>query len=124
MHLVADFYSKEASFFDPVVAIKGAAEIEKYYAGLYQNVEEIKFEFSTLVEEGNFVAAPWVMHLKAAKLNSGKLVSVQGISHIEFDEHSGNAIYHRDYFDLGAFVYEHVPIFGMLIRLIKSKLHN
>ena len=124
MPLVSQFYSTEASFCDPVVIIKGAPAIEKYYSGLYQNVEEIKFEFAELIEAGNWVAAPWIMHLKAKKLNAGKLISVPGISHIQFESSSGKAIYHRDYFDMGAFVYEYVPVLGMVIRFIKEKLHS
>lgn len=123
MHLVSKFYCENAIFIDPVVNIKGSSSIEKYYQGLYQNVEEIKFEFSELIEQQTTVAAPWIMHLKASKLNSGKLISVPGISQIRFEESSGMAIYHRDYFDMGAFIYEHIPVLGSIIRLIKGKLH-
>ena len=123
MHLVSDFYSEEALFCDPVVTIKNAAEIEKYYRGLYINVEEIKFEFTEIIESGNSVAAPWIMHLRVSKLNAGKLIRVPGISHIQFDPSTDKAIYHRDYFDMGAFIYEYVPVLGMLIRFIKKKLH-
>ncbi len=31
-------------------------------------------------------------------------------------------IYHKDYYDLGEMVYEHVPILGFVIKKIKGKL--
>lgn len=124
MQIVSEFYSENAVFFDPVVSLKGTKEIEGYYKGLYQGVEEIKFEFSEIVEADTWVAAPWIMHLRAAKLNSGKLVSINGISHVRFDKDSSKAIYHRDYFDMGAFIYEYVPVLGSVIRFVKSKLHS
>ena len=124
MHLVTQFYADNADFFDPVIAIQGASDIEKYYRGLYENVEEIKFEFSEFIETTGLVAAPWIMHVQAKNLNKGQKVSVAGISHIQFDTNTDKVVYHRDYFDMGAFVYEHVPILGMAIRYIKRQMHK
>jgi limonene-1,2-epoxide hydrolase len=47
-------------------------------------------------------------------------LEVQGISHLKFLENQ--VIYHRDYFDLGEMVYEHVPVLGKIVRFIKNSL--
>jgi len=31
-------------------------------------------------------------------------------------------IYHRDYFDMGAFVYENIPVLGSVVRYTKKRL--
>lgn len=121
MQLVDEFYHEQVEFIDPVGPIKGSAKIKEYYEGMYKNVEELKFEFSNFIEADNQVVAVWKMTLKTDKLNGGKSYSVDGNSVVRFDE-SGKAIYHRDYFDLGDFVYERVPVLGYFIRKVKENL--
>jgi len=41
------------------------------------------------------------------------------VSHVAFEE---RVTYQRDYFDAGAMVYEHVPLFGWIVRWIKRLL--
>jgi hypothetical protein len=59
------------------------------------------------------------MNYQHPRLNSGKVVSVQGSSHLKGVE--DKVIYHRDYLDLGAMLYEQLPLFGRIIRWFKKK---
>ena len=62
----------------------------------------------------------WDMHLKTPNLNSGEEFTVSGVSEIHFD---GELVrYHRDYFDMGEFIYERLPVLGRIVRLIKERL--
>lgn len=122
MDLVDDFYAEDCRFEDPLGEIDGRAKLRAYYAGLYGNVQEISFVFDDIVEEGDLCAAPWTMKLRA-KLGGGKLIEVPGISRIRFDA-SGKASFHQDYFDLGAFVYENVPILASMVRFVKRKMSD
>lgn len=122
LDLVDAFYSDDAHFCDPIVDMRGVDKIRNYYRGLYQAVQEIRFEFGEAVEDSSSVALPWLMHLRAAKLKGGAPITVAGISHLTFDEVSNKATYHRDYFDMGAFVYEHVPLLGSAVKFAKSRL--
>ena len=58
--------------------------------------------------------------LKTPNLNSGEEFTVSGVSEIHFD--GGLVRYHRDYFDMGEFIYERLPVFGRIVRLIKERL--
>lgn len=121
MTLVDEFYHPQVEFMDPVETIKGSEKIKTYYGNMYQNVKSIKFDFVEFHEAGNHVIAIWKMTLETDKLNGGEPFSVDGNSVIKFDE-LGKAVYHRDYFDMGAFVYERVPVVGYVIRKIKERL--
>jgi hypothetical protein len=88
---------------------------------MYQNVKSIKFDFTEFHEAGNHVTAIWKMTLETDKLNGGEPFSVDGNSVIKFDE-NGKAVYHRDYFDMGAFIYERIPVVGFVIKKIKARL--
>ncbi|MBA2405869.1 MAG: nuclear transport factor 2 family protein [Bdellovibrionales bacterium] len=121
LQLVDEFYHPQVEFIDPVGPIKGADKIKKYYANMYANVKTIKFDFSEYYESGNNVVAVWKMTLQTDKLNSGETFSVDGNSVIKFDD-SGKAIYHRDYFDMGAFIYEKIPVVGFVVKKIKERM--
>lgn len=121
MHLVDEFYQVDAHFEDPMGRHIGIEEIRKYYINLYKNVESIRFDFSNFICLHKDCSATWAMHVKAAGLNGGEVVSVSGNSVFKFDE-SGKVIYQRDYFDMGEFIYERIPILKNIILFIKSKL--
>ncbi len=124
MHLVGEFYDANVEFQDPVGKIKGAEGIRKYYENMYKNVSAINFVFTKEVIDQDTHVVFWTMHLIAKGLNSGKPVSVDGNSHITFGGNDGKAIYHRDYFDMGEFIYEHIPVLGFVVKKVKSQLEH
>ncbi len=121
LDLVDQFYDANVMFQDPVHKLNGATEVKRYYEGLYKNVDAIRFEFENGSESGSNVTLPWKMHLKTPSINSGKEFTVDGVSIIHFSP-EGKAIYHRDYFDMGEFVYERVPVLRSVIFYIKKKM--
>lgn len=120
MDLVDVFYDEDVHFIDPMVNFKNRGQLRSYYEKLYQNVESIRFDFLAHIKEGDTHMAAWRMTLVAQKFNGGRPVVVDGISHVRFGGKEGKAVYHRDYFDMGAFVYEHVPVVSSLVRLVKK----
>ena len=122
--LCEEFYHPNLIFEDPLGTINGRDEMIKYYLNLYKNVIDIRFEFKDSTTSKNTHMLSWVMYLKSKSLKSGKEIKLEGVSHLKFDPQTGLAIYHRDYFDMGAFIYEHIPIVGSLIHYIKSKLSD
>lgn len=120
MSRVDDFYAKDALFRDPVGEIRGAAAIKAYYARLYENVLSIRFDFESEIVQGDEHVVTWVMTMRHKAIEGGKEVSLPGASHIRFS--NGKAVYHRDYFDMGAFVYEHIPVLGAGVRYVKKKV--
>ena len=63
------------------------------------------------------------MILSAPGLNNGEEVTLEGNSYIKFNENN-LVIYHRDYFDMGEFIYEHIPVLGWTLKKIKNKLRG
>lgn len=122
MNLVDQFYDKNVVFQDPVHQLRGSAAVRSYYEGLYKNVDEILFEYGKELEDKDTVVLSWRMHLKTPAIDSGKELTVDGTSVITFGGPEGKAINHRDYFDMGEFVYERVPILKSLIRYIKGRM--
>ena len=121
LDLVEKFYDKDAVFQDPVHQLKGSEAVRAYYAGLYKNVETIRFEYGKSVESGDTISLTWRMTLKAPALDKKEIV-VDGASLITFGGSEGKAVSHRDYFDMGEFVYERVPVLKSVISYIKGRL--
>lgn len=121
--VLEDFYDVQAVFEDPVTKATGLEAIRKYYLNVYKNVEEIHFDFQEIHSEGDIYFASWIMTLRVPPLNFGKSYQVQGLSKIQFNA-SGKVMYHRDYLDLGAMVYEKIPLFGSAITQIKNRLKH
>jgi limonene-1,2-epoxide hydrolase len=122
MSIVDEVYAKEATFQDPVQEVKGVDSIRSYYIGLYKSVEFIRFEFKRTSEVDDFVTLEWRMHLKSDSINSGNEFTVDGVSLLTFDGPDGKIIAQRDYFDMGEFIYERIPVLNWFIAFIKSKL--
>lgn len=121
MSLVEEFYSNDVHFIDPLTNLRGVGKIKNYYANLYKAVIDISFEYSSVIVEDENVTLEWVMKLKATGIKSGKEIRVPGISIMKFNN-DDKVEYHRDYYDMGEFVYEHIPILNKIIFYIKKKL--
>lgn len=116
---LADLYSEDIRFQDPLGTVNGLDELTRYFAGAYANVVDCRFEFGEAVVQGETAALPWVMHLRHKRIRKGREVQVQGISHLRIRD--GRVYYHRDYFDAGEMLYENLPVIGGVIRWIKDQ---
>lgn len=121
IEVLDQFYDSETVFQDPAVKLKGLNQLKKYYAAVYKNVKSIQFEFHDIQKTPTSYFAIWTMTLSASGLNSGKKFSVEGMSVLEFNKKE-LVTFHRDYVDLGAMVYEKLPVLGKLIKVVKKQL--
>jgi hypothetical protein len=122
LDLADDFYDPDVVFKDPIVELKGRDRLKAYYADMYENVTSIRFDFSGGIEQDEEAVVFWTMVVRAKGFKGGEPVFLDGSSHIKFGGESGKAVYHRDYFDMGAFVYENIPVLGSIVRYTKKRL--
>lgn len=113
-------YSHNIQFIDPVKSINGLSEVSRYFSEMYQGVEHCHFTGREHICEQHRYALEWTMDFKHKTLAKGKNIQVDGISHLHFRDQQ--VCYHRDYYDLGALIYEQVPLLGMFIRKIRHAL--
>jgi ketosteroid isomerase-like protein len=119
LNSIEDIYEHDAIFIDPFHEVHGVDELKNYFANMYENVNESKFEFSESLVNGNSAVLIWTMHLTHKKLNKGKSISVPGATLIRFSE---KIHFHHDYFDAGTLIYEHVPVLKHFIKMIKERI--
>ena len=119
LSMLMDIYSDDVRFCDPVHSIQGIQFLTQYFEDLMLQVQACSFNIREISETGNTAFVRWSMHLQHPKLKGGQAILVEGVSYLEFDT---KITLHQDYFDLGAMLYEHLPIMGRLVQYIKSGL--
>ena len=117
-----EFYAENVQFVDPLGTIDGRKEMIRYYKHMYENVISIHFEDQGVFDKGDESVFVWKMRLEHTAISSDEPIEVSGTSLIRFQD--GKVIYHRDYFDVGAMLYEHIPVVGSMIKWIKKKAHG
>jgi len=120
LHRLNELYSEDVHFTDPLHEVHGLANLHDYFAELYANVSELHFEYHGFdrVRDGEGYLR-WTMSYRHPQLGGGKLIRVEGCSHL----HWHDKVYcHRDYFDAGALLYEHLPVLGRAIAWLKRRL--
>lgn len=119
LSLLASTYDQQVTFIDPIHEINGLENLHQYFENMYQNLSSCDFKINNVIAQPNQAAIYWEMRYQHPKLNKGKTVSVFGSSHLCAKK--GKVIYHRDYLDLGAMLYEQLPLFGRIVSWIKNK---
>lgn len=124
---LGELYSVDIHFTDPLHDVHGLPDLERYFAQLYANVEQLKFEFhgyDTVTQSEDGQAGEgylrWVMTYRHPRLHKGEPISVQGCSHLQW--RADRVHRHHDYFDAGALLYEHLPLMGSAVTWLKRRM--
>lgn len=120
MACLDDIYHQNIIFEDPAHRIEGVDQLKTYFSSMYQNLLYCHFDIESVDSFKDKSFLVWTMRFSHPKLNHGQEISVPGMTRIEF--YQGKVRFHRDYFDLGAMVYQHVPVIGIAVRFLKRKL--
>lgn len=122
LELLSTIYHEDVTFTDPLHTVEGFNDLYQYFQSLYQNLSACDFVIEELLWQGSSASLFWTMTYQHPKLNKGKIVTVAGTSHLKGQ--GDKIIYHRDFLDLGAMLYEQLPILGKLTKWIKNKAAN
>jgi esterase/lipase superfamily enzyme len=113
-----DLYDEEIVFKDPVHEIRGLVELEDYFTSMCSDLSDCRFEYLDELIGEDAAYVKWVMHFKHPKLGN-RLISVRGVSHLKI----GDKIeFHEDFYDMGAMLYEQLPLLGNVTRWLRLRL--
>ena len=117
---LASLYAADVYFEDPSHGIQGRDALVRYFSSLLENVEQCRFRIHHSIGDGSNVFLTWSMHIKHNRLLAGDTIRVEGSSYLK--TRNGQIYYHRDYYDMGALLYEHVPVLGKFVRELKDRV--
>ena len=113
-----ELYSDQIIFKDPVHEIRGLVELEDYFTSMCADLTDCRFEYLDEVVTESTAFVKWIMHFKHPRLGN-RLISVRGVSHLKI----GDKIdYHEDFYDMGAMLYEQLPLIGNVTRWLRLRL--
>jgi limonene-1,2-epoxide hydrolase len=115
-------YADGVLFEDPMRACESLVAVQAHMRGLITNLKSCEFVIQTWTQDDKQLFVQWTMIYSHRKLNKGLKIEVEGCSRFEFKDDL--IIYHRDFFDMGKMVYEHVPLLRGLIKVLKAKLNR
>jgi len=111
---LAELYAPDVDFEDPLHRIVGLDALAKYFDKLNKRVVSAEFVFGTQVVAATEAALTWEMTVRIRRPR--QTIVVPGVSVLRFDERITSQ---RDYFDVGAMLYERLPLLGWLLRKVK-----
>jgi len=111
-------YTDDVFFIDPVHKIRGLDSLHAYFSQMTNNLLSCRFEYLDQLIGHDSAYIKWNMHFQHPKIGTD-VITVKGISHIQFNE---KIYFHEDVYDLGAMLYEHLPVAGLMTRWIKNRM--
>jgi hypothetical protein len=118
------FYADNICFSDPVHHLEGLKNLQRYFEQMCRDLLSCRFEFVAETVDKNTAWFKWVMYYQHPRILKGELLSLNGVSIIQFAETEAGQkiINHEDFYDMGAMLYEHTPLLGIAIRWLKKQL--
>lgn len=116
---LAQIYDANVEFCDPMHQLQGLTALQDYMATMYEQVQDYRVNVKHICCEAPTAFIEWDIAFRHPRLNGKRLIKVDGVSKVIF---SDKIIYHRDYFDVASMLYEHIPVLGGAIRLVKKRL--
>lgn len=118
---MGSLYDRDVVFRDPVTVIQGLDPLQAYFSQSRDGLLQCEFIFDHQAITADYGFFRWVMAYRHRSLRKGALLRLRGTSFIRFHD---RIVEQEDCYDLGAMVYEHVPLLGVSTRFIKSRLHR
>ncbi len=119
--LIESIYTQDIEFVDPVHTLTGILALKTYFKRMATNMLDYEMRYLDVIESEGSAHLSWEMTFAHKSLNSGKPIMVRGMSFLKF---TSKVYYHEDSYDLGALVYEHIPVFGKLTRFLKKRMQE
>jgi len=119
--MLPKLYSDSVIFKDPIHHVSGLASLQSYFANFCSPETKCQFEFINEVLADDQAFFQWHMHYSNPKLNSGKTLTLEGGTLIKFTSH---IIFHQDFYDMGAMIYQHLPVLGWVVKKINQRMQE
>jgi len=113
------FYHPAITFKDPIHQLKGLTALTDYFASFCKKGTQYEFEFMNEVISHDQAFFQWKMHYAHSRLANGKSLTLNGGTLIKFN---AQIIYHEDFYDMGAMIYQHLPILGWAVKKLNARI--
>jgi hypothetical protein len=112
-------YSPTIIFKDPIHQLQGITALNQYFASFCNSDMICEFEIYNEIISHDQAFFQWQMHYQHPRVKSGKPLTLNGGTLIKFNT---KIVYHEDFYDMGAMIYQHLPALGWAVKKINSHI--
>jgi hypothetical protein len=118
---VANVYAKDAYLNDTLKTLTDREQVKQHFLNTSKTMTTYSLDVEDTMksEQGYYVR--WTMKFSAPKLAGGKEIITIGMSHVVFNK-EGKVLLHQDFWDSSTGLFEHIPVLGGGIRMVKKRL--
>lgn len=114
-----DLYTQDVEFVDPIHKVEGILCLKNYLKKMAANLTHYRIHYQDVMIGDNSAYLTWEMEFANNRVRGGQIITVRGMSCLRF---TSKVYYHEDCYDLGALLYEHLPLIGGITRSLKGRL--
>ena len=114
-----ELYNSAIVFKDPIHQLHDLKSFTRYLANFCQPETKCQFEYVNEIATNNQAFLHWKMHYSHPKLGGGKTQTLNGATLIKFES---KVFYHEDFYDMGAMIYQHLPVVGWAVKKINKHM--
>ena len=112
-------YRQDVFFKDPIHELTGQAALTDYFTTFRRPGVSCRFEFINQVVGADQAFLHWKMHYQHPALQQGAALTLEGATLIKF---TTQVFFHQDFYDMGAMIYQHVPLLGWAVNKINTRI--
>ncbi|MDN3640975.1 nuclear transport factor 2 family protein [Simiduia curdlanivorans] len=117
---LSSVYANDAVFIDPIHKVVGLNQISAYFTDMCTNLVSCRFIYLDQARQNDCVFIQWQMAYQHKTLAGGREVVVPGVTRLKVADDL--IVEHEDFYDMGAMVYEKIPLFGRVISWLRKRL--
>ena len=114
--LATRFYSTDVRFKDPFNDVQGLSAVQSIFKHMFAVTNSPRFVIASSLIQHNEAFVTWTFMFEL----KGRSYSIQGGSHLHFNA-LGLVTLHRDYWDAAEELFQHLPVIGGVIRLLRKQ---
>ena len=120
LQALGQVYHPRVTFADPIAVHQGLLALDAYFRKLLNGCEQCNFVIGKQRFRESEAFVNWTMSFSSPRLNGGGIIHVDGSSSLSIRD---DLVEHqRDYYDMGAMVYEQLPILRSIVRYIRERM--
>ncbi|WP_225084705.1 nuclear transport factor 2 family protein [Pectobacterium colocasium] len=119
---LGDIYHQDIHFIDPVSNHHGLSDLHRYFSHALKYLKYCQLDIADIHTFRGGATMFWTMHYAHPSLKHNAPLTLAGCSHLLFADNK--VIYHRDYYDMGEMLYQHIPVLSSLIDYLKTRIRS
>ncbi|MES2623716.1 MAG: nuclear transport factor 2 family protein [Pseudomonadota bacterium] len=112
-------YTQDVEFRDPVHLVNGSLALKHYLRGMAGSLRHYSIRYLDEQIGDQTAYFTWELDYSHGAVKRGEMITVRGMTHVKF---TAKVFYHEDSYDMGALLYDHLPVLGAATRGLRKRM--